>query len=72
MPDCLGETLEQVSLPSDQEACVARGRLFLPCPVTIGAMRIFFVILLVVEVSTTMMGGAWLGVGRKHGTVLGL
>ena len=23
MPDCLGETLEQVSLPSDQEACVA-------------------------------------------------
>jgi len=49
-----------------------RGRLFLPCFVTIGAMRIFFLVLLVVEVSATMMGGAWLGIGRKHGTVLGL
>ena len=35
------------------------GRLFLPCFVTIGAMRIFFLVLLVVEVSTTMMGGVW-------------
>ena len=49
-----------------------RGRLFLPCFVTIGAMRIFFLVLLVVEVSATMMGGVWLGIGRKHGTVLGL
>ena len=35
------------------------GRLFLLCFVTIGAMRIFFLVLLVVEVSTTMMGGVW-------------
>ena len=33
--------------------------LFLTCPVTIAAMRIFFLVLLVVEVSTTMMGGVW-------------
>ena len=34
-------------------------RLFLTCLVSIGAMRIFFLVLRVVGVSAAMLGGVW-------------